>query len=102
MSVRHCSYRRVGKPPAPTVAERQHSLNPVMMLTGVAHHSQNKPDAISVKDSAYELSHLSGTRTSLRSCTQGVHRGSFIGVVQCVFGCCGKQECRYGAHEVRA
>ena len=44
MSVGHSNYRRVGKHPAATDDERQHSLNPVTMLTRVAHHSQNKPD----------------------------------------------------------
>ena len=45
MSVRHGNVnRRVGRRPAMTADERQHSLNPVMMPTRVAHHSQNKPD----------------------------------------------------------
>jgi len=44
MSVRHGNYRRTGKRPAATVDERQRSLNPVMMLTRAARHSQNKPD----------------------------------------------------------
>ena len=43
MSVRHSYYPRVGKPPAATVDEKQHSLNPVMR-TRVAHDSRNKPD----------------------------------------------------------
>jgi hypothetical protein len=43
MSARHGNYRRVGKRPAVTADERQHSLNPVMRTQAV-HDSKNKPD----------------------------------------------------------
>jgi hypothetical protein len=35
--------RRVGKPPAATVDERQSSLNPLVRIRA-AHYSKNKPD----------------------------------------------------------
>ena len=41
MSFPNDNYRRVGKPPAATVDESQHSLNPVMR-SQAAHYSQNK------------------------------------------------------------
>jgi len=44
MSVRHSNYRRVGKRQAVAADQRQHSLNPVMMLTRPARYSQKKPD----------------------------------------------------------
>jgi hypothetical protein len=43
MSVRHSNHRRVRKPSAATVPERQRSLNP-MMLTRAARHSKKEPD----------------------------------------------------------
>jgi hypothetical protein len=43
MSVRHSNHSRVRKPLAATVAERQRSLNP-MMVTRAARHSQREPD----------------------------------------------------------
>lgn len=53
MSVRHSNYRRAGKRPGIAADQRQHSLNPVIMLTRPARPSQKKPDESRTGRSAF-------------------------------------------------